>query len=224
MSLRERKKALTNQALVEAAHKLFGRDGFEETTVDQIAKEAGVSRRTFFRYFETKEAVVFPKHGERLVRFQKMLRGTGDGLDALGRVKRAFMDMAAAMMEDREDLLLQREIVDASAALLAYEFKLDRVWEEAIAQTLCAQAARGDAQAVRRGRLLAGALMGAVRASMQEWFSNDAQDDLVQMGEEAFALLEGGLRAALSGSSSRHLAPHTTHKTTRGAAHETPNL
>ena len=48
--------------LVEAAFARFTADGFEATTVDQIADAAGVSRRTFFRYFDTKEDVVFPDH------------------------------------------------------------------------------------------------------------------------------------------------------------------
>ena len=50
--------------LVEAAFARFTADGFEATTVDQIADAAGVSRRTFFRYFDTKEDVVFPDHEE----------------------------------------------------------------------------------------------------------------------------------------------------------------
>jgi AcrR family transcriptional regulator len=48
--------------LVEAAFARFTTEGFEATTVDQIADAAGVSRRTFFRYFDTKEDVVFPDH------------------------------------------------------------------------------------------------------------------------------------------------------------------
>jgi AcrR family transcriptional regulator len=48
--------------LVEAALELFTRQGFEATTVDEIAAHAGVGRTTFFRLFATKEAVVFPDH------------------------------------------------------------------------------------------------------------------------------------------------------------------
>jgi AcrR family transcriptional regulator len=48
--------------LVEAAFAQFASRGFETTTVDDIAEQAGVSRRTFFRYFATKEDAVFPDH------------------------------------------------------------------------------------------------------------------------------------------------------------------
>lgn len=52
----------TRERLVAAAFALFARQGFDATTVDQIAAEAGVGRTTFFRAFPTKEAVVFPAH------------------------------------------------------------------------------------------------------------------------------------------------------------------
>jgi AcrR family transcriptional regulator len=56
--LRERKKARTRAAIQEVALRLFSRQGYAETTVDQIAEAAEVSPSTFFRYFPTKEEVV----------------------------------------------------------------------------------------------------------------------------------------------------------------------
>lgn len=61
------------QELAAAAMDLFANQGYEETTVDQIAAEAGVARRTFFRYFRSKEEAIFPDHDDTLVRVADLL-------------------------------------------------------------------------------------------------------------------------------------------------------
>lgn len=57
--LRERKKQRTQHALVEAAMRLFLEQGYQQTTLAQIAEAADISTRTFFSYFASKEDVVF---------------------------------------------------------------------------------------------------------------------------------------------------------------------
>ncbi len=61
------------QDLATAAMELFASQGYEETTVDQIAAAAGVARRTFFRYFRSKEEAIFPDHDDTLVRVADLL-------------------------------------------------------------------------------------------------------------------------------------------------------
>ena len=58
LSLQERKQELVRAELFNAAWQLFGERGYEATTVAQIAAAAGVSRRTFFRYYASKEDVL----------------------------------------------------------------------------------------------------------------------------------------------------------------------
>lgn len=66
MSLRERKRARTRQALIDAATHLFERNGYDETTIADIAAAAEIGTRTFFSYFASKEELVFPDAESRV--------------------------------------------------------------------------------------------------------------------------------------------------------------
>ncbi|MDQ3913963.1 MAG: TetR family transcriptional regulator [Actinomycetota bacterium] len=109
MSVREDKKERTRRALRVAALRLFRRRGFDSTTVDEIASEAGVSRTTFFRYFPTKEAVVFGRSreiGEVFRRWiaerpseENPLEAFEGALLALARETRGNRDLARESLE-----------------------------------------------------------------------------------------------------------------------------
>lgn len=64
--LRQRKKDSARRAIEDAAWELFGEQGYEETSINDIAERADVAPRTFFRYFPTKEAVMYPQFEELL--------------------------------------------------------------------------------------------------------------------------------------------------------------
>jgi AcrR family transcriptional regulator len=66
MTHRDRKKARTRQAIIDAATDLFATRGYEETTVADIAAAADIGTRTFFSYFASKEEVLFPEHDARV--------------------------------------------------------------------------------------------------------------------------------------------------------------
>jgi AcrR family transcriptional regulator len=66
MGLRERKRQQTRQELISAAMRLFEEGGYEQTTVAEIAAAAGVSTKTFFNYFASKDEVLFPHLSRRI--------------------------------------------------------------------------------------------------------------------------------------------------------------
>jgi AcrR family transcriptional regulator len=66
MGLRERKRQQTRQQLIGAAMRLFEKKGYDQTTVAEIAYAAGVSTKTFFNYFASKDEVLFPHLSRRI--------------------------------------------------------------------------------------------------------------------------------------------------------------
>src|SRR3954468_24627659 len=71
-TLWDRTRQLADQEILHTALRLFTQQGYDETTIAQIAREAGVSQRTLFRYFGTKEDLL----GERQERFVTLLTDT----------------------------------------------------------------------------------------------------------------------------------------------------
>ena len=136
--LRERKKVQTREALVNAARDLFLERGFDSVTVDEIAAVANVSRRTFFRYFATKEAAAFPNRDLWLEQFHG-LTAHRSGEAAYQTVRRAILTMASAFMQNRDMMVAQHRIANGATSLIAYQRDVDRVWADVIADALRAE-------------------------------------------------------------------------------------
>ena len=190
--LRERKKERTREAIIAAALDAFESEGFEETTVEQLAARAEVSRRTFFRYFESKEAVVFPHHEARLRGFRAALSEVSDADSPYARVRCALRRVGERYMERKGEAMVQHRIVESSSSLLGKELELDRDWEAALAEALTG-AGCADERVVLQAQVLAGAMIGAIRVAMREWFAADGNTNLVSIGDQVLDQLEGGI-------------------------------
>jgi hypothetical protein len=91
----------------------------------------------------------------------------------------------------KKRLLDQQTLIHESLALLAREREIDQDWQRAIANAFSARAGNspdGDLWS----RVLAGAIMGVVRSTMNFWFERNCEDDLTQLGLDALDYLERG--------------------------------
>ncbi len=174
-----------------AANKRFHAHGFEVTTIEGICEDAGVSRRTFFRYFPTKEDLVFPHRQERLDRFLQLLQQAPPETGPVSSLRGVAQVFAKEYVQNREQLVAQQQLIQRTPALLAREHEIDRDWEAAMAQAFRERAGPGHASELR-ARVLAGAAIGVIRATMRHWFANDGRPDLARLGDEALDLLERG--------------------------------
>jgi AcrR family transcriptional regulator len=118
--LRERKKAKTRAAIRQHAFRLFREQGYEATTVEQIAEAAEVSHSTFFRYFPTKEDVVLQDDMELL--WIDALRAQPPGMPPIAALRASLHDAFASLSAD--DLAKIRETTDFALSVPAVRARM----------------------------------------------------------------------------------------------------
>ena len=196
--LRERKKDATRRALVRAANARFHSFGFDATTIDEICSDAEVSRRTFFRYFANKEALAFPHRAERLERFLELLEGAPLNECPFISLRQIAQVFAREYSVNREQQLAQQQLINRTPALVARENEIDRDWENAMAEVFIQRYVSGQpnssVQIDLHARMLAGAAIGVIRATLRHWFAVQGNADLASLGARALDALQGGFK------------------------------
>lgn len=103
MSLREKKKAITKNKIFEVSGKLFKEKGFENTTINEITKEAGIAKGTFFNYFPTKEALLFYFAEQKADLVYKLIEKEIIGnLPTKIKIKKFLVTLAEIYEEDKD--------------------------------------------------------------------------------------------------------------------------
>ncbi|MBA8824597.1 AcrR family transcriptional regulator [Saccharopolyspora lacisalsi] len=123
---RQRKAARTRAGIEEAALRLFTEQGFDATTVEQIADAADIAPRTFFRYFPSKDAVLFGDLTGELEQMRLTLRKRSTQEHPMRSLTAAMLDAAERMEADREQHLLRAELLQSLENTGDYELHLLR--------------------------------------------------------------------------------------------------
>ena len=195
VGLRARKKARTERSIVDAAMRLFGRQGFGATTVDQIAAAAGVGRRTFFRYFPTKEDVVLdPRRLDHALTRAALheRRARVDDIEHVMGVLEEVQQRGFAVFRPEHQRVLHRLSHD-EPALAARSFILMQEVRDLVVEALLPK--RASRSTRLRARLLAMACIVAVDTSVTMWVEGGMKEDLRQILAEAGARLREGFAA-----------------------------
>ncbi|MFC0600593.1 TetR/AcrR family transcriptional regulator [Streptomyces palmae] len=208
MGLREIKKQQTRTAIADAALGLFLEHGFDQVTVAEVARHAGVSTNTVFNYFPTKEDLFFDRQAEVENHLAALVRDRAPGTCPVAAVRD---DLLSALRQDHPMLGLQpgapafwRTIRD-SPALRAREREIGERVEAALATALAEHplsATPGDTDDPLP-LLVAGAIAGTHRAALRELqrriMSGEppapARDTVARVAVQAFDLLCSGLHA-----------------------------
>ena len=185
-TLAERKRQVAREHIEETALRLFVERGFDETTIADIADAAGISTRTFFRYFATKEDVVFADHSEEVERFKAALREAAGG-KLPSRVMEALRATRHVEMDDRGRARLQLYATVASVGDRGRRLTADYL--DAVVDVIRTEDPTADAGEVL---MAAGAIFGASLTTPILMARGD-QRSTEELHRAVAALLERGL-------------------------------
>jgi AcrR family transcriptional regulator len=180
--------ASARDRLVAAAFDLFDVRGFDETTVDDIARAAGVGRTTFFRHFGSKEAVIFPEHDELLARIAARL-DAGDADSREVAVTEAARLVLRYYVGEGERARIRYRLISTVPALKMREIASIRQYQSLFARALSGWAA-GDPDAVLRAELLASAIVTAHNHVLRRWLRGEVDDPEDAFGHAMSVVLE----------------------------------
>jgi AcrR family transcriptional regulator len=162
--------------LEQAAMELYSEQGFEKTTVAEIAERAGLTERTFFRHFADKREVLFSGSGE----FQELIVGNvANAPESLAPIDAAAegLQAAAALLMRREEFARQRqEIIAANAELQERELIKFASLSAALADTL-----RGRSLTDPAASLTAEVAMAVFKTAFERWIDQPGDRDFPQL-------------------------------------------
>lgn len=189
LGLRERKKAKTRAAIQRHALRLFGEQGFYETTVDQIAEAAEISPSTFFRYFPTKEAVALSDEYDPML--IESMRSQPPEIPPITAMRNALKDIWGQLdPEDWEQERARHRLIFAvpelRAAMLDEMSRTIGLIAEIVAER---EGLRPDDFGIR---VLSGALIGALTATTWD-LGTSPRKTYFDIADATLAQLEQGL-------------------------------
>jgi AcrR family transcriptional regulator len=187
--LREKKKEQTREQLVIAALRLFTERGYEETSVDDIVDIVNVSKRTFFRYFQSKDDVLVAWVDNFVDKVCVVLESRPRDEKPMLALERAFV-IAVELYESQRSLTISLErIIALTPAILGQKLvKLARCAEiigKVLAKRMQVNARRDFAPAI-----LARCAIGILEAAVDRWRAQGNKGSLSGILEECFHRVE----------------------------------
>lgn len=187
--LRERKKIKTRTAIREATYALIEEQGYDATTIEQIAERAEVSPSTVFRYFPTKEDIVLTDEYDPLMLQELRSRPADEPwMDSVRYVVGRAIQLSD---QDLEVTRLRAHLMIQVPAVRARMLETMSVTGRMLAQAVAERAGLGTDDL--EVRVYTMSLIGGLAEMYQYWAENDMREDLHGLLDRALTVLERGL-------------------------------
>lgn len=182
-----RPPAADRSTVAAVALDLFTRDGFDATTVDAIAAQAGISRRSFFRYFESKNDVVWGDFDALLAGMDGWLASVGDDVPVLDALADAVVRFNALPPDAVPAHRQRMSLILRVPALQAHSTLRYAAWRDVVARFVARRL--GHAVTDLLPQLVGYLTLGAAVAAYEQWLADD-DADLATLLTAAFARLD----------------------------------
>jgi AcrR family transcriptional regulator len=186
-SLRERKKNATRKAIEDAAWELFAERGYAATSVDDIAARADVAPRTFFRYFRTKEDVLYGEYDEAMEAFAVAFRARPRDEPIFTSLERAMEETSREHQKDRSRMVERHELQREAGLAETGESIKQRFISHIADLVREREADNPDGELL--ARLVAGTIVTCQSVANEYWLETGATDDLHDVGKHCMRLL-----------------------------------
>ncbi|MEV0899744.1 helix-turn-helix domain-containing protein [Actinoplanes sp. NPDC049802] len=184
--LRERKKEATRQALHESALRLALEHGPERVTVEAIADDAGVSRRTFSNYFANKEEALFHGDRRRMRELGRLVRARPAGEPPWAALTAAAAEFYSETSGLDPEWIARSRLVRRHPSLAAAQVQTFAAMERELAAEVAVRFKDQDPSGVR-ATLLAATFLAALRISLNVWLENPAESSFWDLVRAALA-------------------------------------
>jgi AcrR family transcriptional regulator len=184
--LRERKRRETLQRITDAGTRLFIAHGYEGTTLDAIAAEAGISRRTFFYYFKSKDEILLAMQAGLGDMLAAGLAQEPPGQTPLQAIRNVLVRMSAAY--DPAEMLILDRLMRSSETVMARKQASYVQHEATLFAALCERWPEPGRETALR--LVAMLSIGALRVSLETFNREDGRRPIAVLLNEAFDALE----------------------------------
>ncbi len=195
LDLRSRTRENVRVQIAEVAFNVFAERGFDAVTATEVAEAAGISRASFFRYFESKEDAVFVAQEELGVKIAERLRERPAGEDAWSALRQSLEPIIAVYRESPTQSLARLRLTRSTTKLRAHQLERFDQWKQLIGAALAERL--GVEEVDLKVEALVAAALAAMGSASSRWAASEGADNLVELIDEAFAAIGGpfpGLR------------------------------
>ncbi|WP_416971987.1 TetR/AcrR family transcriptional regulator [Streptomyces sp. 4F14] len=190
LGLRERKKIRTRQAIRTATYALVEEQGYDATTIEQIAERAEVSPSTVFRYFPTKEDIVLTDEFDPLMMAELAKRPVDEPLTVSLRHVMRLAVHAALQGDEEHSTRLRSHLLANVPAVRSRMMESMSVTGRLLAEAVASRT--GQEKDGLEARVYTMSLMGGLSEITLYWAENDFRDDLMDLLDRALDVLEQG--------------------------------